>query len=77
MAAKIKPSVTDGPAFCAAAAAVLTNKPAPMIAPMPRATSEPAVRVRFKPFSESLASSIKWLKGFFTNKLILSVGFGK
>src|SRR4051794_25622866 len=39
-------STTDGPARSAIAAAVRTNSPAPMIAPMPRATSEPGPSVR-------------------------------
>ena len=43
--------VTDGPACSADAAAVLTNKPAPIIAPIPRATNPGAVSVFFNPFS--------------------------
>src|SRR5215831_11728678 len=40
--------VTDGPDRSAMAAAVRTNRPAPMMAPMPRLTSEngPSVRLR-------------------------------
>ena len=56
MAATIKPKVTEGPAFWAAAAAVLTNNPAPMIAPIPSATNEPELNVRLRPFSESLVA---------------------
>ena len=50
MAATIKERVTAGPAACPAAAAVLTNKPAPMMAPTPKATKLPAPKVRFNPF---------------------------
>ena len=71
MAATINPKVTEGPAFCAAAAAVLTNNPAPIMAPMPSATRAPEPSVRLSPFSESPASAINWLIDFFTNKLIL------
>src|SRR5690242_5333497 len=37
---------TDGPARSAIAAAVRTKRPAPMMAPMPSATSAPGPRVR-------------------------------
>src|SRR5689334_5545711 len=50
-------SVTDGPARSAIAAAVRTNKPAPMIAPMPSATSANGPRVRFSPPSTVVAPS--------------------
>src|ERR1700712_4943767 len=40
---------TDGPARSAMAAAVRTNNPAPMIAPMPRATRAKDPRVRLSP----------------------------
>src|SRR5262245_44036463 len=40
-------STTEGPARSAIAAAVRTNNPAPMIAPMPSATSDIGPRVRF------------------------------
>ena len=56
--------VTDGPAFCEAAIAVLTNKPAPMIAPIPKAIYDQAVRVLFNPFSESAASAKSCANGF-------------
>src|SRR5262245_56721790 len=47
MPATTNASVTDGPARSAIAAAVRTNKPAPMMAPMPSATSDngPSVRL--------------------------------
>src|SRR5436190_18086101 len=47
MPATTKASVTDGPARSAMAAAVRTNNPAPMMAPMPSATSDrgPSVRL--------------------------------
>src|SRR5579884_2723655 len=48
MAATMKESVTAGPALSAEAAAVRTNRPAPMMAPTPRATRLLAVRVRFR-----------------------------
>src|SRR5690349_12413877 len=45
----MKPMVTDGPALLAAAAAVRTNRPAPMIAPMPSPTRSNGPSVRFSP----------------------------
>src|SRR6185436_9483618 len=66
--AMINPIVTAGPALFAAAAAVRTNKPAPMIAPIPSATRLVAFSVRFNPFSESSTSRIKRLNGFFTKR---------
>ena len=66
--------VTAGPAFKAAADAVLTNKPAPIMAPIPKATKEPALNVRFKPFSLSEASASKELTDFLINKLIRMLG---
>ena len=51
--------VTEGPARSAMAAAVRTNRPAPMIAPMPRATRAhgPSVRLSaFSPVSDASAS---------------------
>ncbi|MCY1539778.1 hypothetical protein D9M68_753800 [compost metagenome] len=62
--------VTDEPAFCAAAAAVLTKSPAPIIAPIPNATNEPGVRVRFRLFSDSDASDRSCVIDFLRNKLI-------
>src|SRR5215213_7625823 len=62
--------VTAGPACPPAAAAVLTKRPAPMMAPMPSATRLDAPSVRFKPFSDSDAWSSKESKDFFLNKLI-------
>src|SRR3954471_23869559 len=55
-------SVTDGPARSAMALAVRTKRPAPMIAPMPRATSAKEPRVRLSPPADSpaLASAINW-----------------
>ena len=38
----MKDIVTAGPAACPAAAAVLTNKPAPIMAPTPKAIKLPA-----------------------------------
>jgi len=52
-----KPNVTDGPALVAAAAAVRTNNPAPMIAPIPSAISDPAPSVRFSPECSASAAS--------------------
>jgi hypothetical protein len=52
--------VTDGPDRSAIAAAVRTNRPAPMIAPMPSATSASGPSVRFKvisPLPDESASS--------------------
>ena len=69
MAAMINDNVTAGPAWAPAAAAVLTNKPAPMIAPIPRATRLPAVRVLLRPVSEDACSN-KTVSDFFRNKLI-------
>ena len=48
MAATTNDKVTPEPAASDAAAAVLTNSPAPMIAPIPKATKLPAPKVRFK-----------------------------
>src|SRR6186997_2278167 len=45
----MKPIVTDGPALLAAAAAVRTNRPAPMIAPMPRPIRSNGPSVRLSP----------------------------
>jgi len=70
MAAIINDMVTAGPAACPAAAAVLTNKPAPIMAPIPRATRLPAPRVRFKPDSPVLACASIADRDFFANKLI-------
>src|SRR5678815_389409 len=67
----MKPSVTDGPAAFAAAAAVRTKRPAPMIAPTPSATSEDAVSVRFRLFSDSAASASSSATGFRTQRLFI------
>src|SRR5258708_37416059 len=72
MAATIKERVTAEPACSPAAAAVLTNKPAPMMAPIPRAIRLPAPNVRLSPFSESPAWDMRESKDFFRNKLMLS-----
>src|SRR5258708_29543257 len=50
-------SVTDGPARSAMAAAVRTKSPAPMIAPMPSATSDIGPSVRFSVASPVPATS--------------------
>src|SRR3954452_613609 len=57
--ATMKPSVTDGPALLAAAAAVRTNRPAPMMAPMPSRTRSAALSVRLRPWAAS-ASVRSW-----------------
>src|SRR4051794_22296094 len=60
MPATIKARVTDGPARSAMAAAVLTKRPAPMMAPMPSATSATGPRVRLRvpsPVARDSASS--------------------
>ncbi len=60
MPATMKAIVTDGPARSAIAAAVLTKRPAPMIAPIPRATSAHGPRVRLRvpsPVEPASASS--------------------
>ena len=60
----IKAIVTEGPALWAAAVAVLTNSPAPIIAPIPKAINDHAVSVLFNPFSESAASAKSCANGF-------------
>jgi hypothetical protein len=70
MAATTNESVTAGPAACPAAAAVLTNKPAPMMAPIPNAIKFAGPNVLFKPFSESSACDKSAESDFFLNKLI-------
>src|SRR5262245_66673467 len=45
----MKPTVTPAPAWLAAAAAVRTNRPAPMIAPMPSAIRSKGPSVRLRP----------------------------
>src|SRR5438552_4816868 len=57
MPATMNASVTEGPARSAMAAAVRTKRPAPMIAPMPSATSDPAPSVRFSVASPPPATS--------------------
>src|SRR6185436_12283161 len=52
--------VTDGPDRSAIAAAVRTNRPAPMIAPIPSATSANGPRVRLSALS--LESAASWSK---------------
>src|SRR5438093_10507386 len=65
MPATMKAIVTDGPDRSAIAAAVRTNSPAPMIAPMPRATSDVGPSVRFSACSPpSAASPINCSIGF-------------
>ena len=53
-----------GPAFADAARPVIENSPAPIMAPIPRATNPGAVNVFFYPFSESAASFKSWANGF-------------
>jgi hypothetical protein len=65
--------VMAGPALLAAASPVMEKRPAPIMAPIPRATSEPAPSDFLRPFSVSAASAIKILIGFLTNKLILLI----
>src|SRR5262252_6248711 len=45
----MNPIVTDGPALLAAAAAVRTNRPAPMMAPMPSPIRSKGPSVRLRP----------------------------
>src|SRR4029078_922198 len=45
----MNPMVTDAPALLSAAAAVRTNRPAPMMAPMPSATRSKGPSVRLRP----------------------------
>src|SRR3954451_11593864 len=52
----MKPIVTEGPALLAAAAAVRTNRPAPMMAPMPRPTRSNAPSVRLRPWWPSASA---------------------
>src|SRR6476659_618034 len=52
----MKPMVTDGPALLAAAAAVRTNRPAPMIAPMPRPIRSKGPSVRLRPWWPSASA---------------------
>ena len=59
--------VTPEPAHSLAAAAVLTNKPAPMMAPMPRAMSDHMPRVFFKLCSPEAASANILLSDFLLN----------
>src|SRR5438067_2753182 len=61
MPATMNASVTDGPERSAIAAAVRTNRPAPMIAPMPSATSAIGPSVRFRLCSPCAAlSAMSW-----------------
>src|SRR5260221_2621679 len=55
----MNPSVTDGPALLAAAAAVRTKRPAPMMAPMPSMTRSAGPSVRLRPCAAS-ASARSW-----------------
>src|SRR5690349_8776577 len=57
MPATMNASTTEGPARSAMAAAVRTNRPAPMMAPMPRAMSDSGPRVRFSVCSPVAAAS--------------------
>src|SRR5258706_1252241 len=50
-------TVTAGPDRSAIAAAVRTNRPAPIMAPMPRATSDVGPRVRLSASSPAAAAS--------------------
>jgi hypothetical protein len=60
IAAKMKEKTTAGPAFSAAAIPVRENNPAPIMAPIPKATKDVAESVFFNPFSLSSASSRSW-----------------
>src|SRR5579863_2652983 len=62
MPATTNASVTEGPARSAIAAAVRTKMPAPMIAPMPNATSDHGPKVRFSPPPWALASETSAIK---------------
>src|SRR5215472_12231637 len=57
MAPTTKDRTTEGPAASEDASAVRINRPAPMIAPMPRATRLFAVKVRLRWLSWACASS--------------------
>src|SRR5262245_47650403 len=57
MPATMNATVTDGPDRSAIAAAVLTKRPAPLIAPMPSATSADGPSVRFRVVSPLAAAS--------------------
>src|SRR6185369_4980732 len=59
MPATMNASVTDGPDRSAIAAAVRTNKPAPMMAPIPSAISAIGPRVRFSVPSPLAEASTK------------------
>src|SRR3954466_4444545 len=69
----MKPSVTDGPALLAAAAAVRTNRPAPMMAPMPSMTRSAGPSVRFRPCAAS-ASARSWSTDFVANSGLRGIG---
>src|SRR3954471_6915175 len=55
----MNPRVTDGPALLAAAAAVRTNRPAAMMAPIPSVMRSKGPSVRFNPWWAS-ASARSW-----------------
>ena len=65
MAATTKDNVTPEPAASEEAAAVLTNKPAPIIAPIPKANKDQAPNVVLRPFSLEAASANKRDNDFF------------
>jgi hypothetical protein len=56
--------VIAGPAFIDAAKPVIENNPAPIMAPIPKATNPGAVSVFFNPFSDSEASFNNCDSGF-------------
>src|SRR5204863_162282 len=76
MPATINASTTDGPARSAIAAAVRTNKPAPIIPPMPSAIRliEPSERFRLCS-PTSCASCISRSRGFLANKFAMVFRF--
>src|SRR5277367_4251391 len=66
----MKDRVTAGPAFCAAAAGVRAKRPAPIIAPIPRASNPGHRSERFSPpFSSTCASNVD--KGFVRKRLMV------
>jgi hypothetical protein len=65
--------VTAGPAASAAAAPVLTNNPAPIMAPIPKAIRLLAPSVRFKPDSLSEVCASKPSVDFILHKLVVQL----
>src|SRR5215212_307007 len=77
MAATTNESTTAGPAWSAAAIPVSENRPAPMIAPMPRATRLTGPRVFFKWCSPLSDSALIRSSDFVANRLIYFAFQGK